>query len=756
MKKFYNFLAIVFLSILSHNVHSQSPGDIAFTAINVDGDEDFAFVLLTNLSNGTEIYFTENNWTGSAFSGTGEGQIKWTAGSDAYAGTIVVVNNINTGSPTVSSGTLSNKAGSWGLSSSNEGLYALSAAPATSYGSAPTFYASIHTDFSGSETISGTGLVSGTSSIDFDNDTDGVFFTGTRNGQTSMSDYKTAINNTSNWNDIGNGDGETHFNSFSTDPFGSSITWDGSESSTWTSAANWNLNRPSNLNDNVTIVESDDFQPTISSDVTVNNFTVSSGDVNVNQNGSLTVNGNFSNSGTIEFRSTKTSYSSLVISGTTSGNIEYRRWINKVGSGEWDLVGSPVSGQSIAGIVNQSEIATNGSSPTTYALGTYSNAASPGTWTNVTSNDTSGNMVSGKGYQMATDEGQRLDFTGTVVNSNTSVSITSPASGTKWNLVANPFPSYVNGNSNAGTNNFFSTNSGVLHDSFTAVYGWDADGSGYTVYNAANTWYIAPGQGFFVASANASGSSVSFNLNMRTITGTGSFVQDSVQDEVEIGLYNGDSRLDYTKLFFIPGLTLGLDKGYDAGHFNQSAPMMTRLSEGDEGYGMVYNAMGQEHLSQEVTIPLEINQSAGTNFTVRLESSTADDLKIYLQDTFKNTLTLLNESAFTLTAENDLSDVGRFNLITTPVTLSVDDITNNNQIRIYKSQGANYITVDGLSNTNGDVDFKLYNITGALVMSKTLDSNENRQHISSENLINGVYFAVLNNGTLASSKLFIK
>jgi hypothetical protein len=176
MKKFYNFLAIVFLSILSHNVHSQSPGDIAFTAINVDGDEDFAFVLLTNLSNGTEIYFTENNWTGSAFSGTGEGQIKWTAGSDAYAGTIVVVNNINTGSPTVSSGTLSNKAGSWGLSSSNEGLYALSAAPATSYGSAPTFYASIHTDFSGSETISGTGLVSGTSSIDFDNDTDGVFF----------------------------------------------------------------------------------------------------------------------------------------------------------------------------------------------------------------------------------------------------------------------------------------------------------------------------------------------------------------------------------------------------------------------------------------------------------------------------------------------------------------------------------------------------------------------------------------------------
>ena len=405
--------------------------------------------------------------------------------------------------------------------------------------------------------------------------------------------------------------------------------------------------------------------------------------------------------------------------------------------------------------------ATSGS---TYAIGTYSNASGGG-WSNYTtssgSNDVAnaGNFPAGTGYQMASASGGTLAFTGTVATSDQTVDITdnSGSGGTKWNLVANPFPSYLNGNSNAGANNFFSTNLAVLHDTYAAIYGWDADGSGYTPYNATNTWYIAPGQAFFVASANASGSSVAFNENMQNASPSSydDFVANTVQDEVEIGLYNGDSKLDYTKLFFIPGLTLGLDKGYDAGHFNQSAPMMTRLSEGDEGYGMVYNAMGQQHLSQEVTIPLEINQSAGTNFTVRLESSTADDLKIYLQDTFKNTLTLLNESAFTLTAENDLSDVGRFNLITTPVTLSIDDIINNNEIRIYKSQGVNYITVDGLSNTNGDVDFKLYNITGALVMSKTLDSNQNRQQIVVQNLSKGVYYASLNDGMLSGNKILI-
>jgi hypothetical protein len=526
------------------------------------------------------------------------------------------------------------------------------------------------------------------------------------------------------------------------------------------------MNDAPDSDDNVIIVESDTFQPIISSDISLNDLTINSGgDVLVTQNGSLTINGNFSNNGgDIELRSSSTAYAAMLVSGSSSGNIIYGRYVNIADTNEWDLVGSPVSSQSISGISTQSKMATNGSSPTTYALGYYTNTSNPGTWTNYNSSNaaSSGNLTSGKGYQMGTTNGGRLNFTGSVVNSNTTTSITFPTNGTKWNLVANPFPTFLNANTNANStaaNNFVSTNLSLFHSSFAAIYGWDADGTGYTAYNnASNATYIAPGQGFFVAySTEGAGSgSLEFNLSMRTVTGSGSFIQNTVQDEVEIGLYNGDSRLDYTKLFFIPGLTLGLDKGYDAGHFNQSAPMMTRLSEGDEGYGMVYNAMGQQHLSQEVTIPLEINQSAGTNFTVRLESSTADDLKIYLQDTFKNTLTLLNESAFTLTAENDLSDVGRFNLITTPVTLSVDDITNNNQIRIYKSQGANYITVDGLSNTNGDVDFKLYNITGALVMSKTLDSNENRQHISSENLINGVYFAVLNNGTLASSKLFIK
>ena len=755
MKKFYKLFLIAFALNFSLFSLAQtlSAGDIAFVLMNKDNPDKFAFVALSTIPAGEVIYFTDNGWKSDNTWRANEGTITWTSPDGGVEPNTVVT--YTDGSWDVGSGT-----GSVALSSSGDQIIAYQGNSGS-----PTFITAINNEgsatwqadaTSASNSALPTGLTNGTTAIAV-TETDNIKFNGTVTGNKSAA--KSAINNSSNWTGSG-GTAQT----FSLVPAYAN-TWVGSTSNTFSTASNWDMNDAPDSVDNVIIVESDDFQPIISTDISLNDFTINSGgDVLVTQNGSLTINGNFSNNGgDIELRSTSTAYAAMLVNGSSSGDIIYGRYVNIADTDEWDLVGSTVSEQSISGISTQSKMATNGSGPTTYALGYYSNTSNPGTWTNYNSSNSgdSGNLTIAKGYQMGTTTGGRLNFTGPIVNSNTTITISFPTNGTKWNLVANPFPTFINANTNANStaaNNFFSTNLSLLHNSFAAIYGWDADGTGYTAYNNLSpATYISPGQGFFVAKGTKGTSgSLEFNLSMRTVTGTGSFIQNTVQDEVEIGLYNGDSKLDYTKLFFIPGLTLGLDKGYDAGHFNQSAPMMTRLSEGDEGYGMVYNAMGQQHLSQEVTIPLEINQSAGTNFTVRLESSTADDLKIYLQDTFKNTLTLLNESAFTLTAENDLSDVGRFNLITTPVTLSVDDITNNNQIRIYKSQGANYITVDGLSNTNGDVDFKLYNITGALVMSKTLDSNENRQHISSENLINGVYFAVLNNGTLASSKLFIK
>ena len=73
-----------------------------------------------------------------------------------------------------------------------------------------------------------------------------------------------------------------------------------------------------------------------------------------------------------------------------------------------------------------------------------------------------------------------LDFTGTIPSGSVSKSvINNSASGRRWNLVANPYPSHLNANTTAHTNNFLSVNSSVIDSSYLAIYGYDADGSGY-------------------------------------------------------------------------------------------------------------------------------------------------------------------------------------------------------------------------------------------------------------------------------------
>lgn len=95
--------------------------------------------------------------------------------------------------------------------------------------------------------------------------------------------------------------------------------------------------------------------PVISSSGAVaRNITVnSSAAFTINETGSVTISGNFSNSGTVTLNSDADEFSSIIISGTVSGNIVYNRFVNQAGSGEWDLIGSPLDAQSISSLLLQ-------------------------------------------------------------------------------------------------------------------------------------------------------------------------------------------------------------------------------------------------------------------------------------------------------------------------------------------------------------------------------------------------------------------
>lgn len=475
---------------------------------------------------------------------------------------------------------------------------------------------------------------------------------------------------------------------------------------------------------------------------------ISGGSITIPKDSYVFVGGDFTNTaGTVTLHSDSDEFSSLLVSGTASGDVTYNRYVNVVGDGEWDLIGAPVSGMAFSSLITDTNIATNGSF---YAVGSYDNTTD--TWTNAT-DATTGNLQLGQGYQMATTSGGTLSFTGAIANGDQIVTITNSdaensGAGRRWNLIANPFASYLNGNSIAdGTNNFLTVNTAAIDDNFEAIYGWKADGTGYEIYNHSfnsnSAVYIAPGQGFFVAAlSDGKGDDIHFTQAMQTVTGSDDFVaaKSSVTSyELVLDMYSDAVKVADTKFYFKEGLTLGLDPGYDAGSFNQSSGLSSRLVEQDNGIGMGINAMPTDAMSN-VIVPLTINQEAGIALKIQIASSTIpEDINVYLEDTAENTFTLLTNEGFELTAQTTLSGIGRFFIHYTTSTLSTNTESSTSLLTAYKGKGNTYISVEGLQQFSEPANLILYNVLGMKVLSRKIQNPSQKEMLSTVGLKTGVY-----------------
>ena len=499
---------------------------------------------------------------------------------------------------------------------------------------------------------------------------------------------------------------------------------------------------------------------TIENNITVNNDLNVNSTLTIDPASSLKVTGNFTNNGTVTLNSDADEFASIIVGGTSSGDIIYNRYVNTQGTDDWDLIGAPVDGLSINSFVttNSSPLAASGS---TYAVGVYDN--SNDSWTNYTSSTVgaAGNFDIGKGYQMATSSGATMAFTGTIATTDQTQSIINNAGsgGRRWNLVANPYPSYLNANTNAhATNNFLSVNSGVIDGSYLALYGYDADGSGYTIYNnTTSATYIAPGQAFFVAAASSSAADLSFTEAMQTTTGGDDFIAGrlaNTSSEFYLKLYEDEEFIADTKFYFDNDLSLGLDPGYDAGAYNQSSALASRLVENDQGIAMGINAMNVDSF-EETTIPLVVNRAAGTSFRISLEDLTIpESVEVFLEDTETQNFTNLRTEDFILTPDHELSGMGRFYLRLGNTNLGGEEVEES-YVSIYKSKLENYITIEGLSNVTM-ASVKLYNLLGQELLSQTLETNISTQKIPTERIPTGVYVINLSvNGNTITKKIII-
>ncbi|MCV2371126.1 PEP-CTERM sorting domain-containing protein [Roseateles oligotrophus] len=206
MQKTFLALALAAAAIAPAQA-ALTTGDLAFTSFNADED-GWAMVAFTEIAAGTKVYFSDNEWTGSAFN-SGESYSSWTSGTSAIAaGTVIRFSNVDNATTlkasvgTFSRETVANSA-NWGVSTSEDTIYAYLGTSATA---ATTFLSAITTGTFGSATagsLVGTGLANGTGAITLSVGSDYAEYNGARAGLAEFSDYKSLVSNVANWNDAG-------------------------------------------------------------------------------------------------------------------------------------------------------------------------------------------------------------------------------------------------------------------------------------------------------------------------------------------------------------------------------------------------------------------------------------------------------------------------------------------------------------------------------------------------------------------------
>ena len=294
------------------------------------------------------------------------------------------------------------------------------------------------------------------------------------------------------------------------------VHWTGSTSSDWRTASNWDTGAVPTSSDIVEIDGTFMNEPAVlhGTDATCKDLYIATGNtLLLDETSSLTVGGDLTVYGTFVMHSTEDDFSSLIVQGTATGDITYNRFV-----GRGNQIGFPVGDMTIKDFINSE-----------YSLSQYDNAN--GDFTPFTT----GSPITCQGYAISTGNTSTADrfvaFTGTVHTTDQSVSVINNADlnfpngsdggGRRWNFVSNPYPSYINGNTAAGSNNFLDYNSAVIDADYGGVYMWN--GQGFTIYNQlSSAFVIAPGQGFWVAAVDSSMTELVFLAAMRTTVGSGS------------------------------------------------------------------------------------------------------------------------------------------------------------------------------------------------------------------------------------------
>jgi hypothetical protein len=172
-------------------------GDVVFLGINTDATKGYAFTVTKAIGAGTQIGFTDRDYSLSTAWPTNEGAFMWTADQAYAAGTVITItpDQANGTNPVVSHGTALGKPG--GMSASGETIYAFQGSIAglgTGLADAVTA-----TTFLGAINAGGAAAGDAPAGIAIQSvAVDNGFYNGSR-AVTDIDAFKAAVLNTTNW-----------------------------------------------------------------------------------------------------------------------------------------------------------------------------------------------------------------------------------------------------------------------------------------------------------------------------------------------------------------------------------------------------------------------------------------------------------------------------------------------------------------------------------------------------------------------------
>jgi|GEM_PF-5280682 len=404
---------------------------------------------------------------------------------------------------------------------------------------------------------------------------------------------------------------------------------------------------------------------TIYSPATCKSITIAAGQtLTVAAGAELTVEGNVVNNGSLVLKSDSAHTASLIIKGNATGTMTFERFLKNK---KWQLVASPLSGQSISSFLAGNDISSAVEDATIRAMADYNPATND--WNGYFTNSKTGNIIPGTGYTMRRRVAGTVSFTGTPQTGTVSVPVAA-----NWNCIGNPYTSaiYLNNNANGILNR------GNLHASNTALYIWDENQSAtqyQIINNAGGADYIQAGQAFFLRMASA-GSFV-FTPDMQSNQPNHKFrsVSTSWRDinlvtTSPAGVYSTQIKLN-------ADMTTGLDVSYDAGLLRSGSEfaLYTRLQD-DNGEDFALQCL-PESISAPVAVGLDYPAGGKVKFEA-ITSNLEVGCEVWLEDRKAGNLTNLSVegSKYEVVVSENTKGTGRFYLYVKPKNTTVDCLTN--------------------------------------------------------------------------------